>query len=113
MQSLNSLLKEELDLDTEILGNRIQQLRYFKSMVLNPNLEIQDRMDITDKMRDLEDRIDAQLSNRAKAKNQRDLFNPSVERQNAQLKREFIRLKVRREGSEKYKSMKLKDLLKK
>jgi len=64
MQSLNRLLKEELDLDTEILGNRIQQLRYFKSMVLNPSLEIQDRMDITDKMRDLEDRIDAQLSNK-------------------------------------------------
>ncbi len=113
MQSLNRLLKEELDLDTEILNNRIQQLRYFKAMVLNPNLEVQDRMDITDKMRDLEDRIETQMSNRAKAQNRRDLFNPSMKKQDAQLRREFIRLKARKEGIDKYKSMKLQDLIKK
>lgn len=113
MQSLNRLLKEELDLDTEILNNRIQQLRYFKSMVLNPNLEVQDRMDITDKMRDLEDRIETQISNRAKAKNQRDLFNPSLERQDAHIKNMFIKLKGRQESINKYRSMKLKDLIKK
>jgi len=111
MQSLNKLIKEEIGLDDEILNNRVMQMRGLHKIIMYNGMSAPDRAELLDKVRDIEDRIEAQLNARSKAQNQRRLFTNDAREIDADIRREMIRLKAERESEEKYKGMKLKDLL--
>lgn len=113
MQSLIKLLKEEYSLDNEILRNRVQQMRGLHSLIMQKGMEAPDRSELLDKIRDIEDRIEAHLVNRAKGENQRRLFTSNPSLIDRDVKREMIKLRAERESSEKYSHMKLKDLMSK
>ena len=111
MQSLIKLLKEEYSLDNEILRNRVQQMRGLHSLIMQKGMEAPDRSELLDKIRDIEDRIEVHLANRAKGENQRRLFTSNPSLIDRDVKREMIKLRAERESSEKYSHMKLKDLM--
>jgi hypothetical protein len=111
MQSLIKLLKEEYSLDNEILRNRVQQMRGLHSLIMQKGMEAPDRSELLDKIRDIEDRIEAHLVNRAKGESQRRLFTSNPNLIDRDVKREMIKLRAERESSEKYSHMKLKDLM--
>ena len=112
---LLKLLKEENDLDTQILKNRIEQYKHLVSiskMPLSQEYQMSDKLDVFDKLRDLEAVIFQQLGDRAKAENQARLFGFSIKNMDTDIKNEFIREKAKREFVEKYKSMSLRELIK-
>lgn len=112
---LLKLLKEENDLDTQILKNRIEQYKHLVSiskMPLSQEYPMSDKLDVFDKLRDLEAVIFQQLGDRAKAENQARLFGFSIKNMDTDIKNEFIREKAKREFVEKYKSMSLRELIK-
>ena len=111
MQLLIKLLKEEYSLDNEILRNRTEQMRGLHSLIMQNKMSAPDRAELLDKIRDIEDRIEAQLVNRAKGENQRRLFTSNPNLIDRDVKREMIKLRAERESSEKYSHMKLKDLM--
>lgn len=111
MQSLIKLLKEEYSLDNEILRNRVQQMRGLHSLIMQKGMEAPDRSELLDKIRDIEDRIEAHLVNRAKGESQRRLFTSNPSQIDNSVRREMIRLRSRREAFEKYKGMKLANLI--
>ena len=111
MQSLIKLLKEEYSLDNEILRNRVQQMRGLHNLIMQKGMEAPDRSELLDKIRDIEDRIEAHLVNRAKGESQRRLFTSNPSLIDRDVKREMIKLRAERESSEKYSHMKLKDLM--
>jgi hypothetical protein len=115
MKLFSKLLKEEYDLDTQILNNRIAQYKHLvqiSNMPSNENFPMSDKLDVFDKLRDLEQAIFQQLSDRAKSDNQRRLFGLDVKSQDRQIRDEFLRQKARKSSIEKYKSMNLKELIK-
>jgi hypothetical protein len=84
MKLFSRLLKEEYDLDTQILNNRIAQYKHLvqiSNMPSNENFPMSDKLDVFDKLRDLEQAIFQQLSDRAKSDNQRRLFGLDVKSQ--------------------------------
>jgi hypothetical protein len=112
---LLKLLKEEFDLDTQILNNRIEQYKHLvriSNMPTTPEFSMSDKLDVFDKLRDLEQVIFQQLGDRAKSDNQRRLFGLNIKRDDERVRDEFLRQKSRRESVEKYKSMSLKGLIK-
>jgi len=112
---LLKLLKEENDLDTQILKNRVEQYKHLVSiskMPLSQEYPMSDKLDVFDKLRDLEAVIFQQLGDRAKAENQARLFGFSIKNMDTDIKNEFIREKAKREFVEKYKSMSLRELIK-
>lgn len=112
---LLKLLKEENDLDTQILKNRIEQYKHLVSiskMPLSQEYPMSDKLDVFDKLRDLEAVIFQQLGDRAKVENQARLFGFSIKNMDTDIKNEFIREKAKREFVEKYKSMSLRELIK-
>jgi Mg/Co/Ni transporter MgtE len=111
MQLLIKLLKEEYSLDNEILRNRTAQMRGLHSLIMQNKMSAPDRAELLDKIRDIEDRIEAQLVNRSKGENQRRLFTSNPNLIDRDVKREMIKLRAERESSEKYSHMKLKDLM--
>ena len=111
MQSLIKLLKEEYSLDNEILRNRTEQMRGLHSLIMQNKMSAPDRAELLDKIRDIEDRIEVQLVNRAKGENQRRLFTSNPSQIDNDVRREMIRLRSRREAFEKYKGMKLSNLI--
>ena len=111
MQLLNKLLKEEISLDDEILNNRKLQMRGLHRLIMNNNMSAPDRAELLDKIRDIEDRIEAQLGARSKAINQRRLFTSNPSEIDNNIRREMIKLRAERESMEKYSHMKLKDLM--
>ena len=106
MQLLIKLLKEEYSLDNEILRNRTAQMRGLHSLIMQNKMSAPDRAELLDKIRDIEDRIEAQLVNRAKGENQRRLFTSNPNLIDRDVKREMIKLRAERESSEKYSHMK-------
>ena len=90
MQLLNKLLKEEYSLDNEILRNRTQQMRGLHSLIMQKNMGAPDRAELLDKIRDIEDRIEAQLVNRAKGENQRRLFTSNPFQIDNDVRREMM-----------------------
>ena len=111
MQSLIKLLKEEYSLDNEILRNRTQQMRGLHSLIMQNKMSAPDRAELLDKIRDIEDRIETHLANRAKGENQRRLFTSNPSEIDNSVRREMIRLRSRREAQDKYRSMKLSNLI--
>ena len=111
MQLLIKLLKEEYSLDNEILRNRTQQMRGLHSLIMQNKMSAPDRAELLDKIRDIEDRIEAQLVNRAKGENQRRLFTSNPSQIDNDVRREMIKLRAQRESEEKYKGMKLANLI--
>jgi adenine-specific DNA methylase len=111
MQSLIKLLKEEYSLDNEILRNRVQQMRGLHSLIMQKGMEAPDRSELLDKIRDIEDRIEAHLVNRAKGESQRRLFTSNPFQIDNDVRKEMIRLRSRREAQDKYRSMKLSNLI--
>ena len=81
------------------------------SLIMQNKMSAPDRAELLDKIRDIEDRIEAQLVNRAKGENQRRLFTSNPSLIDRDVKREMIKLRAERESSEKYSHMKLKDLM--
>jgi len=109
------LLKEEYDLDTQILNNRLAQYRHLVSISkigITPATPLSDKLDVFDKLRELEQAIMQQLSDRAKAANQKRLFGSDLKNRDAEVRDEFLRQKADRDIVEKYKNMSLKELLK-
>lgn len=113
MRLLNKLLKEELSLDDEILKNRKEQMRGLHRLIMNNNMSAPDRAELLDKIRDIEDRIEVQLTARSKSLNQRRLFTSNPLEIDNDVRREMIRLRAERESGERYSHMKLKDLMSK
>ena len=111
MQLLIKLLKEEYSLDNEILRNRTQQMRGLHSLIMQNKMSAPDRAELLDKIRDIEDRIEAQLVNRSKGENHRRLFTSNPSAIDNSVRKEMIKLKARREAFEKYKGMKLANLI--
>ena len=111
MQSLIKLLKEEYSLDNEILKNRVQQMRGLHNLIMQNKMSAPDRSELLDKIRDIEDRIEAHLVNRAKGESQRRLFTSNPSAIDDSVRKEMIKLKARREAFEKYKGMKLANLI--
>ena len=111
MQSLIKLLKEEYSLDNEILKNRVQQMRGLHNLIMQNKMSAPDRSELLDKIRDIEDRIEAHLVNRAKGESQRRLFTSNPSEIDNSVRKEMIKLKARREAFEKYKGMKLANLI--
>ncbi len=112
---LLKLLKEENDLDTQILKNRVEQYKHLVSiskMPLSQEYPMSDKLDVFDKLRDLEAVIFQQLGDRAKAENQARLFGFSPKNMDSSIRMEMIRQKAKREMVEKYKSMSLRELIK-
>ena len=111
MQSLIKLLKEEYSLDNEILKNRVAQMRGLHNLIMQNKMSAPDRSELLDKIRDIEDRIEAHLVNRSKGENQRRLFTSNPSAIDNSVRKEMIRLRARREAFEKYKGMKLANLI--
>lgn len=111
MQSLNKLLKEEFSLDSEIMKNRMEQMRGLHRLIMNNNMSAPDRAELLDKIRDIEDRIEAQLLNRSKSVNQRRLFTNNPIQIDNDIRREMVRLKGERESFDRYRGMSLKNLM--
>ena len=111
MQSLIKLLKEEYSLDNEILKNRVAQMRGLHNLIMQNKMSAPDRSELLDKIRDIEDRIEAHLVNRSKGENQRRLFTSNPSAIDNSVRKEMIRLRARREAFEKYKGMKLSNLI--
>ena len=111
MQSLIKLLKEEYSLDNEILKNRVAQMRGLHNLIMQNKMSAPDRSELLDKIRDIEDRIEAHLVNRAKGESQRRLFTSNPSQIDNSVRKEMIKLKARREAFEKYKGMKLANLI--
>ena len=111
MQSLIKLLKEEYSLDNEILKNRVQQMRGLHNLIMQNKMSAPDRSELLDKIRDIEDRIESHLVNRAKGESQRRLFTSNPSQIDNSVRKEMIKLKARREAFEKYKGMKLANLI--
>ena len=111
MQLLNKLIKEEISLDDEIMNNRVQQMRGLHGLLMRSNMAANDRGELLDKLRDIEDRIEAQLNARAKALNQRRLFTSNPHQIDNDIRKEIIRLKAEREGFDRYRGMSLKTLM--
>lgn len=112
---LVKLLKEEYDLDTQILNNRVEQYKHLvriSKMPTTAEFPMGDKLDVFDKLRDLEQVIFQQLGDRAKSDNQRRLFGLNIKRDDERVRDEFLRQKAHRESVEKYKSMSLKELIK-
>lgn len=112
---LVKLLKEEYDLDTQILNNRVEQYKHLvriSKMPTTSEFPMSDKLDVFDKLRDLEAVIFQQLGDRAKADNQRRLFGLNIKRNDDAVRDEFLRQKAYRDSVEKYKSMSLKELIK-
>jgi adenine-specific DNA methylase len=78
---------------------------------MQKGMEAPDRSELLDKIRDIEDRIETHLANRAKGENQRRLFTSNSSEIDNSVRREMIRLRSRREAFEKYKGMKLANLI--
>ena len=115
MQLLNRLLKEEYDLDTQILNNRLAQYKHLvqiSNMPATAQFPMSDKLDVFDKLRELEQAIMSQLSDRAKAQNHRDLFGSDWKNRDNEIRDEFLRQKVYRNAEEKYSGMSLRELLK-
>lgn len=111
---LVKLLKEEFDLDTQILNNRIEQYKHLvriSKMPTTPEFPMSDKLDVFDKLRDLELVIFQQLGDRSRLDNQRSLFGFNIKRDDERLRDEFLRQKAHRESVQKYKSMSLKELI--
>jgi hypothetical protein len=70
-----------------------------------------DRAELLDKVRDIEDRIEAQLNARSKSANQRRLFTSNPEEIDDDIRREMIRLKAERESFDTRRGMSLKNLM--
>lgn len=111
MLLFESLLKEEFDLDNEILKNRIMQMKGLHNLIMKDDMTAPDRAELLDGIRDLEDRIINQLSSRAKSKARFELFRGTPADYDKQIRDEMIRLRSRREAEEKYRTMKLKELM--
>lgn len=112
---LLKLLKEENDLDTQILKNRVEQYKHLVSisrMPVSQEYPMSDKLDVFDKLRDLEVVIFQQLGDRAKVENQARLFGFSPKNMDSSIRMEMIRQKAKREMVEKYKSMSLRELIK-
>jgi len=110
-----SLLKEEVDLDTQILNNRLAQYKHLvriSNMPVGGQFPMSDKLDVFDKLRELEQAIFQQLADRAKAEKQRQLFGLNIKNQDNQIRDEFLRQKAHRDAVEMYKSMSLKELIK-
>jgi hypothetical protein len=71
-----------------------------------------DKLDVFDKLRELEQSIQSQLSDRAKADNQRSLFGLDIKNQDNQIRDEFLRVKARSNSVDRYSEMSLKELVK-
>lgn len=111
---LVKLLKEEFDLDTQILNNRIEQYKHLVRISKMPTtleFPMSDKLDVFDKLRDLELVIFQQLGDRSRLDNQRSLFGFNIKRDDERLRDEFLRQKAHRESVQKYKSMSLKELI--
>lgn len=111
MQLLNKLIKEEFSLDSEIMKNRMEQMRGLHRLIMNNNMSAPDRAELLDKIRDIEDRIEVQLNARSKAVNQKNLFTNDIVKQDHDIRNEFIRLKAQRKSFDTYEHMSLKNLL--
>jgi hypothetical protein len=111
MELLNKLIKEEIGLDNEILNNRVMQMRGLHRLIMNNNMSAPDRAELLDKIRDIEDRVEAQLNARNKSLNQRRLFTSNPNEIDADIRREMIRLKAERESFDRIKGMSLKNLM--
>lgn len=111
MQLLNKLIKEEIGLDDEIMKNRMEQMRGLHRLIMNNNMSAPDRAELLDKIRDIEDRIEAQLLNRSKSLNQRRLFTSNPNEIDNDIRKEMIRLKSERESFDRYRGMSLKSLM--
>jgi hypothetical protein len=111
MQLLNKLIKEEIGLDNEILANRVMQMRGLHKIIMYNGMSAPDRAELLDKVRDIEDRIEAQLNARSKSANQRRLFTSNPEDIDDDIRREMIRLKAERESFDTRRGMSLKNLM--
>jgi hypothetical protein len=111
MLFFKSLLKEEFDLDNEILRNRIMQMKGLHNLIMKDDMTAPDRAELLDGIRALEDTILTQLANRAKSKARFAMFRGTPADSDKQIKDELIRLRGRREAEKKYRSMKLTDLM--
>jgi adenine-specific DNA methylase len=81
------------------------------SLIMQKGMEAPDRSELLDKIRDIEDRIEAHLVNRAKGESQRRLFTSNPSQIDNDVRKEMIRLRTRREAQDKYRSMKLSNLI--
>jgi hypothetical protein len=115
MKLFSRLLKEEYDLDTQLLNNKIAQYKHLVKLSLLPITQanpMSDKLDVFDKLRELEQSIQSQLSDRAKADNQRSLFGLDIKNQDNQIRDEFLRVKARSNSVDRYSEMSLKELVK-
>ena len=115
MNLFSKLLKEEYDLDTQLLNNKIAQYKHLVKLSLLPITQanpMSDKLDVFDKLRELEQSIQAQLSDRAKADNKRSLFGLDIKNQDNQIRDEFLRVKARSNSVDRYSEMSLKELIK-
>ena len=113
MQSVSKLLKEVNDLDTSILNNRIaqyKQLLRLSAMPVNNQYTYDNKMDVYEKIADLEREIMQQLKDRERMK-PNPMFSNDREVIDKRIKNEFIRMRAERESIDRYTHMKLKDLL--
>jgi adenine-specific DNA methylase len=86
-------------------------MRGLHSLIMQKGMEAPDRSELLDKIRDIEDRIEAHLVNRAKGESQRRLFTSNPSQIDNDVRKEMIRLRTRREAQDKYRSMKLSNLI--
>jgi adenine-specific DNA methylase len=86
-------------------------MRGLHTLIMQKGMEAPDRSELLDKIRDIEDRIETHLSNRAKGESQRRLFTSNPSQIDNDVRKEMIRLRSRREAQDKYRSMKLSNLI--
>lgn len=110
-----SLLTEEISLEQRLLKNRKAQYDYLVKLSLLPIDEkntLESKMEIMDRLRDLEDRITQQLADMAKAAATNDLYNNRFQTHLDRIRNEKLRSAMVREAEKKYKGMSLKNLVK-
>lgn len=110
-----SLLAEEISLEQRLLKNKKAQYDYLVKLSLLPISDkntLESKMDIMDRLRDLENSIRQQLGDMAKAAAQTELYKNHFQTHVDRIRNEKLRSAMQREAEKKYKGMSLRDLAK-
>lgn len=112
MSLYKKLVKEENDLNQRILNNRRSQYDYLVQLSKQPlsdKITLDNKLEVFEKLRELEAVIEKQLSDMSNSQNRTAMYKMGNEEG---IRNEKLRVMLNRKAEEKFRGMKLKDLLK-
>jgi len=112
MSLYKKLVKEENDLNQRILNNRRSQYDYLVQLSKQPlsdKITLDNKLEVFEKLRELEAVIEKQLSDMSNSQNRSAMYRMGNDKA---MRDEKLRVMLSRKAEEKYRGMKLKDLLK-